>query len=50
MGDPRGLGDLVDGDIVVVAIAEDVEGGGEELGAALAGPLCCQGTRGDGSG
>jgi hypothetical protein len=50
MGDTGCLGDLIDRDLVVVAIAEYFAGGGEELGAALAGPLRCQGTRGDGSG
>ena len=44
MGDAGRVGDLVDGDLVVVPIPEDLEGGGEELGAALAGPLRCQGT------
>lgn len=44
VGDAGGLRDLVDGDLVVVPVAEDLERGGEELGAALAGPLGCQGT------
>ena len=50
VGDPRGLGDLVDRDLVIVAIAEDLPCGGEQLGPALAGPLGCQGTRGDEAG
>jgi hypothetical protein len=48
MGDPGGLGDLVDRDLVVVAIAEDLEGGGDQLEPALAGPVGCQRARGDG--
>ena len=50
VGDPGGLGDLVDGDVVVVTVAEDLESGGEQLKATLSGALGCQGTRGDGSG
>jgi hypothetical protein len=41
--DPGGLGDLVDRDLVVVAIAEDFERGGDQLEPALARPLGCQG-------
>ena len=43
------LCDLVDRDVVVVAVAEDLEGGAEELLPALSGPFGCQGTRCDGS-
>jgi hypothetical protein len=49
VGDAGGLGDLVDGDLVIVAVAEYLEGGGEKLQPPLAGPLGCQGTRCDGS-
>jgi hypothetical protein len=49
VGDAGGLRDLIDGDLVVVAIAEDLERGGEELEPALTCLLSCQGTRGDGS-
>ncbi len=44
MRDAGGLRDLIDRDVVVIAIAEYLQGGSEELGAALAGPLRCQGT------
>jgi hypothetical protein len=43
----RGLRDLVNRDLVIVPVAEDLESRGEELLAALAGPLGCQGTRCD---
>jgi hypothetical protein len=46
--DAGGVGDFVDGDLVVVPVTEDLEGGGEELLPALSGSLGCQGTRGDG--
>jgi hypothetical protein len=45
-----GLSDLVHGDIVVVPVAEDLEGGDEQLGSALLGPVGCQRTGGDESG
>jgi hypothetical protein len=41
------FGDLVDRDLVVVPVTEDLEGGGDQLGAALTGTLGCQGTRRD---
>jgi hypothetical protein len=44
VGDAGGLGDLVDGDVVVVPVAEDLERCGEQLEAALSGALSCQGT------
>jgi hypothetical protein len=47
--DTGGLRDLVNRDLVVIPVAEDLEGGAKELLPALAGPLGCQGTRCDGS-
>jgi hypothetical protein len=47
--DARGVGDLIDRDLVVVAIAEDLERGGDQLQSALAGPLGCQRSGGDGA-
>jgi hypothetical protein len=49
VGDAGGLSDLIDGDLVVVAIAEDLERGGEQLEPALTCLLGCQRTGGDGS-
>jgi hypothetical protein len=45
-----GLGDLVDGDLLVVAVAENLERGREQLKPALPGTFGCQRTRRDGSG
>jgi hypothetical protein len=45
--DPGGLRDLVDRDLVVVTVAEDLEGGGDQLEPALARPVSCQRARGD---
>jgi hypothetical protein len=42
--DAGGLGDLVDRDLVVVAIAEYLEAGSDQLEPPLARPLGCQGT------
>jgi hypothetical protein len=42
VGNASGLGDLVDGDVVVIAIAEDLEGCRQQLESPLAGPLGCQ--------
>jgi hypothetical protein len=42
VGDAGGLGDLVDGDLVVVAVAEDLEGRRDQLQTALARSLRCQ--------
>jgi hypothetical protein len=47
VGDTRGLRDLVDRDLVVVAIAEDLERRGDQLETALSCPLGCQWARGD---
>jgi hypothetical protein len=47
VGDSGGLGDLVDRDLVVIAVAEDLERCGDQLEPALSCPLGCQGTRGD---
>jgi hypothetical protein len=47
--DPGGLGDLVDRDLVVVAIAEDLESGGDQLEPAFASPVGCQWAGGDGA-
>jgi hypothetical protein len=46
--DARRRRHLVDRDLVVVSIAEDLDRGLEELLAALAGALRCQGTLADG--
>lgn len=47
VGDSGGLGDLVDRDLVIVAVAEDLERRGDQLEPALSCPFGCQGTRGD---
>jgi hypothetical protein len=47
VGDAGRLGDLVDRDLVVVAVPEDLDRSLEQLPAALAGPLRCEGTIGD---
>ena len=47
VGDSGGLRDLVDRDLVIVAVAEDLERRGDQFEAALSCPLGCQGTRGD---
>jgi hypothetical protein len=41
------LGDLIDRDVVVVAVAEDLEGGRDQLEPPLSCPLGCRRTRGD---
>ena len=50
VGDARGIRHLVDGDLVVVPLAEDLEGRLDQLPTPLAGPLGCQRTCGDGPG
>ncbi|HEY6638753.1 MAG TPA: hypothetical protein VIZ61_13820 [Solirubrobacterales bacterium] len=47
VGDAGRLGDLVDRDLVVVAVAEDLEGGGDQLEPTLTGPVGCQRARCD---
>jgi len=42
VGDPGRLGDLVDGDLVVVPVAEDLERRRDQLEPALPCPLACQ--------
>jgi len=45
--DIRGIGNLVDRDLVVVAVAEDLERGREQFEASLSRPLACERSRGD---
>jgi hypothetical protein len=47
VGDSGGLGDLVDRDLVIVAVAEDLERCVDQLEPALSCPFSCQGRRGD---
>jgi hypothetical protein len=47
--DSGGRGDLVDRDLVVVAIAEDLERSRDQLEPALSRPVACQRSAGDGA-
>jgi hypothetical protein len=47
VGDAGRLGYLVDRDLVVVPVAEDLQGGGDQLEPALPGPVGCQRAGGD---
>jgi hypothetical protein len=47
VGHAGGLGHLIDRDLVVVAIAEDLERRRDQLAPALVRSVSCQRTRGD---